>query len=340
MQVFGNFVNNGTLTGNGTYAFMGAAAQRISGTGTQTFANLTINNTNADVDAGANILVRDTLRLANGHLALGDFNLTFGAPARIVGGSASSFVKTKNDPLTGGLCGSGLDATGARLFPVGTGTGYSPLTAPASSSYPVAVRVYDGMFDFGPGGPTPYPAADQFVQRTWQLSSGRSPNPFGATVTAHWATAHEGPRFNRAQCTSYLRSTAFLGFPWVMGQAQAVAAAGSNPYRATVTATSDCLLAVGNATLLSTRASTGPLLLNVFPNPTTGQVRLSNVAGSGRISLGLSSMLGQNLLPPSTGTVAELEAKLNAALADAAPGVYLITVQDGQLIQHLRLVRE
>jgi hypothetical protein len=122
--------------------------------------------------------------------------------------------------------------------------------------------------------------------------------------------------------------------------AQAVAATGSNPYQVTVTASSDCLLAIGNATLLAARPASGPVLLNVHPNPTTGTVRLSNVAGPAQISLRLSSLLGQDVLPLNTGTVAELETKLNAALAGTPPGVYLITVQAGQQTQHLRLVRE
>ena len=98
--------------------------------------------------------------------------------------------------------------------------------------------------------------------------------------------------------------------------------------------------AVGNFTALAARTATEPQLLEIAPNPTAGAVRLRAAGASGAVSLGLTSMLGQTLLPETTGPLAAVEARLNAALAQAAPGVYVVTVRAGDRTQHLRLVRE
>jgi alpha-amylase len=336
VQLFGDLTNNGTLAGDGTYYLTGLAPQRLAGSGPLSFAKLTIANPNGDVSLAAAVTVRDTLRLTTGRVVLGDYQLDLSA-ARILGASATSYVLTKNDPGSGGLCRGGRDAAGTRLFPVGTAAGYSPLTA--TTTYPTAARVYEGMIT-APSNATPYAYLNQFVQRTWVLESGYTPNPFSATVTAQWTAADEGALFNRARCAGYINGIFLGGGQWSNIRSQPVAATGSNPYQATTAAISDCLLAIGNATLLATRSATEPVLVEIAPNPTAGTVHLSKVGDAARLSLRLHSLLGQEVLAPVSGSISEVESHLNAALARAAPGVYLVTVQAEGHSQHLRLVRE
>ncbi|PKP45741.1 MAG: hypothetical protein CVT94_16970 [Bacteroidetes bacterium HGW-Bacteroidetes-11] len=70
LDVYGNWTNNGTLTaGNGTIGFVGSAAgQTIAGTGTNTFNNLTIDNTfpeTGGVKAGGDLTVNGILNLVS-----------------------------------------------------------------------------------------------------------------------------------------------------------------------------------------------------------------------------------------------------------------------------------
>jgi hypothetical protein len=152
---------------------------------------------------------------------------------------------------------------------------------------------------------------------------------------AQWNASDEGPRFQRAQSAAFMHAGS-----WQL-RSGAVAASGTGPYTAAfANIPAAGFLAVGNFTALASRAATQPALVQVYPNPTTGQVRLSAVAATGPVSLRLTTLLGQDVLPPATGTLAEVQARLNAALPGTAPGVYLLVVQVGQQTQHLRLVRE
>ena len=342
VELYGDLIQNGTLAGDGRWQFLGLARtpQLITGTGPLTFSKIDINNDSADVALGANLTVRDSLYLSKARLVLGAFNLNL-ATARVFGGAAGSYVLSPNTPANGGLCRAGRNAAGTRFFPIGTASGYAPLTA--STPYPTDARVYDGLFTFGPGAPAagqPYAAANQGVQRTWVLSSGYGPNPFTATVTPQWNAPDEGPLFNRASAAAYL----IRPLSSMPGQWQAVPpagpASGSGPYQFTANALSDGLLSVGNATLLAARPGTGPVLLTLSPNPSTGPVRLTVAGTVSVLTLRLTSVLGQVVAMPVSGTLAQVQAQLNAVLATAAPGVYVLVVQANGHTQHLRLVRE
>jgi alpha-amylase len=80
--------------------------------------------------------------------------------------------------------------------------------------------------------------------------------------------------------------------------------------------------------------------LSLFPNPTTGTVTLLGVPEAAALTLSLSSALGQVLLPPSTAALPELTARLNAALAACAPGVYVLTAESNGQRQHLKVVKQ
>jgi len=79
--------------------------------------------------------------------------------------------------------------------------------------------------------------------------------------------------------------------------------------------------------------------LSLFPNPTTGAVTLLGVPETA-VTLSLTSTLGQPLLAPSTGPLPALTARLNAALANCAPGVYVLTAESNGQRQHLKVVKQ
>jgi hypothetical protein len=98
-QIFtlnGNWTNNGTFTpGTGTIAFSGTTAQTISGAGTNTFNNLSLNNsTGLTLSSAAS--VAGTLTLSSGTLASGT-NLTLNVNSEII---------RSNGAMTGTIQGS------------------------------------------------------------------------------------------------------------------------------------------------------------------------------------------------------------------------------------------
>jgi alpha-amylase len=336
VQLFGNFLNEGTLGGAGTYVFTGLADQRLGGSGVHSFGNLTIANPNGDVALDAPVTVRDTLRLNDGRLALDNFDLTLGS-AIVLGGSAGSYVLTPNNPASGGLCQRQIPGNVAVSYPVGSATGFAPLTLTSGTAITTGVRTFDGVFTTGNGGP-PYALAHNFVNRTWAMVSGPTAGGFPGTAVAQWNAGEENASFQRSQSAAHYTAG---GTSWQLRSPGTVAATGANPYSASLTNIPfGGYLAVGNFTALATRTTAGPALLGISPNPSPGSVRLSNTSGAAMLTLRLTSVLGQEVLPATTGSVAEIQAQLNMALAKAAPGVYLVTVQAGSHHQHLRLVRE
>ena len=331
-QLFGNLTNEGTLAGSGTWLLTGLSrsGQVLGGSGGLTFSKLFVQNDSAHVVLAADALVRDSLTLRRGRVAVGPFELR--VPGALLEGGPASYVLTPNVPASGGQLLRVAAGSSPVFFPVGTAGGYAPLTL-AGQAGPLGVRTFEGLLAGGSSGP-PYGAAPDFVRRTWAVSSGPTPGSFPGTATFGWSTADENPSFQRSQAAAYF----YQGGTWTR-RSGPVAATGAGPYAATLpNIPFGGLLAVGNYTPLPTRAPAAAPLLTIFPNPSGGAVRLSSPAA--RLTLGLRTLLGQELLPPTTAPVAEAQARLNAALHGAPAGLYVVSVQaDGQ-VQHLRLVRE
>jgi hypothetical protein len=89
LNIYGNYVNNGTYTDFGTTAFTGSSAQTISGVA-DSINNLTINNTSGGVTISATTYVKKYLTLTSGTLTTGGYltvDIYFGA---ILGSGAGS----------------------------------------------------------------------------------------------------------------------------------------------------------------------------------------------------------------------------------------------------------
>ena len=122
LTVSGTLQNSGTLTGpsGSTVTLSGSSAQAITGAGTSTFGNLTLNNTNGLTLSDAGITVNGTLDLANGILTTGANTATLGSSGSITNASSSKYVN--------GKLAQTFSTTGSKVFPVGKGGNYRPLT--------------------------------------------------------------------------------------------------------------------------------------------------------------------------------------------------------------------
>lgn len=131
-SIGGNWTNNGTFTqATSTINFNGAAAQTVDGTGTNTFNNLTINNSSTGVTLSKDVTVNGLLTLTSGLLNTtatpGLLNMGTSATASFTTGSLTSFV---NGPMT-------KAGTAAFTFPVGklnAGMRIIGISAPSTST--------------------------------------------------------------------------------------------------------------------------------------------------------------------------------------------------------------
>lgn len=122
-NIAGDFINNGgTFTNTGsTINLNGVTEQTIGGSASTTFNNLTLNNS-AGATLGINESVAGTLTLTNGLLTTGSHTITLTACSgtTITGYSSSSYVN--------GILAQVYCSTGSKVFPIGKGGNYRPLT--------------------------------------------------------------------------------------------------------------------------------------------------------------------------------------------------------------------
>ena len=138
ISVAGNISNSGTHNSqaNGSILLTGTAAQTIGGSGSGVFGNFGVNKTSGTATLTSGQSISGNLRLVNGILTIGSYNLKLSATSSIydaLTGTAapttfgdSKMIKTTGDASAGGITKS-FNSTGLFLYPFGTST-YHPAT--------------------------------------------------------------------------------------------------------------------------------------------------------------------------------------------------------------------
>ena len=162
LNVSGTLLNNGTFTGatSDILTLNGSAFQTIGGSGTFTFGNLTLNNT-AGASLSGNIAVNGTLNFLNGILSTGSNIATIGALGSITNANASKYINGKLAYTFNGLA--------TKLFPIGKGGNYRPLTfqytALTGTSVVTAEQIESGL-----SGTLPTNTSLLTTNRSWTIS--------------------------------------------------------------------------------------------------------------------------------------------------------------------------
>lgn len=233
--------NNGTVTVNGTLSFTGdmteetgstttwggSSSMLIKGGGTQNITGitsidaLTIQNSSQAVLA-QNTAITGSLTLTSGTVSVGNFNLTMGNSATISGASSSNYVITNG---TGALVrqvgGSAVS------FPVGTGSGYNPISlANSGTTDDLSVSISDDVLQDGSSGST---VSSRVVDRTWNITEAVSGN-LSLSATFQWAASDELTSFDRNNAVVYH----FTGGDWI-ADGTTGSVSGADPYTVTVT---------------------------------------------------------------------------------------------------------
>lgn len=196
----------GGVTGNiqvaGTRVFASAAyieyngaAAQAAGDGLSNIDTLIINNANG-VTLNSSVTVNTRLGLTIGNLIIGNNNITLGAAATIIGGSATGYVVTNgNGSMRRTVANNATNVT----FPIGS-TSYTPaliqLTV-GSTTDVFGARVSNGVFVTGNN--TGSPITNNVVNRTWFISEAVAGGSV-ATLNVAWDDSLEIGGFNRALC--------------------------------------------------------------------------------------------------------------------------------------------
>jgi hypothetical protein len=138
-----NVYNSGTHTSQagGGLLLNATTDQNISGSGQGIFGTIIIDKTSGTASLTANQSLTGNLRLANGLLNAGIYQLSLGAGSHVYDAltgtttvfSGSKMIQTSGNPSDGGVSKE-FDVTGSFLFPVGTGSDYTPATLQINSA--------------------------------------------------------------------------------------------------------------------------------------------------------------------------------------------------------------
>ncbi len=138
IRVTGNITNSGTHTSqaNGGIVLNGATSQTIGGSGEGIFGNLVINKSGGTASLTANQSLTGNLRLANGLLNIGIYNLHLGAGSNVYDAltgtsttllSGTKMIRTSGNQSDGGVT-KDFNSTNPFVFPIGTAGDYTPAT--------------------------------------------------------------------------------------------------------------------------------------------------------------------------------------------------------------------
>jgi hypothetical protein len=197
--------------------------------------NLTING--AGVILNSSATVNGALALTSGKITLGSNNLTLVSSATISGGSSSSHVETNG---TGVFTRKSVGSASAKLFPIGVGGSYNPMTITNSGTADDFSARVQTTISPAPAQPT------KVVNRQWTISEAVAGGS-NATLQFQWNAGDQASGFSTGSPIVIGRHD---GTKWVE---QSAAVSGSNPYLATATGfTSFSPFAVGNTNAIRT----------------------------------------------------------------------------------------
>lgn len=223
-----NLANNGTLNANtGSINLTGTTTtqtdtQTISGSSAVTANNLSLVS-GTRVSLGTSVNVNNNLTLTTGRISINNNNLTLGNSATITGASSTAYIVTDS---AGSLVINNVGTsgkTGAVLFPIGTSTGYNPISITNDSiadNYWVSVKT--GVDAAGALLTT------NAVNKKWSIKEAVSGGS-KLTVNLQWNSADELPSFARA--LSYVSMVDSTG-RWI--PSSAAAAGGAGPFSQTL----------------------------------------------------------------------------------------------------------
>ncbi len=163
LTVAGALQNSGTLTGpsGSTVTLSGSAAQAITGTGATTFGNLTLDNTGGLTLTDAGIAVNGTLDFQNGIISTGTNTATIGASGSITNAGSSKYVN--------GKLAQTYSSTGSKVFPIGKGGNYRPLSFNYTAVTGTSVVTAE-QFESGMSGTMPSDATLLTTGRYWTVT--------------------------------------------------------------------------------------------------------------------------------------------------------------------------
>lgn len=179
-------------------------------------------NTGARVVLTKKLFVNDTLKLVNGYLEAGNYNVELGNSSTNTAGSSLSYIRTNGSGKVIARANSG-----GRLFPIGFNP-YLPVTILSTGNEKFAVSVDSGVLMSDASGYFTKNA----VNRTWSISSEQ--NASNVSITFQWGNEIDSLQyFNANNCA--IAYTYGGSNDWIRTQSKAAASGSRDAYTRSIT---------------------------------------------------------------------------------------------------------
>lgn len=304
LNLYGNFINNGTLSATaGTVAFRGAANQTIA---PMTVGNAIMNGSGG-VTLTGNLTIGNTLTLTNGNITLGAFDCYL---QNGTAGSVASHIITNG---TGSAIATNV--TNTVTVPVGHAAGnYNPVTIDNGQGMSYTVRVKEGLI-------ANVIDDSKAINRTWNVTTTTTPAA-PVSITLQYADVDANPG---CVPSAVMDEGAYNGATWAL-----ISPAGG----VTPTGNSAARLTTVSTTLLGNIVITNQGMLKQAVHEFTVQLLPTLVTGSSatlHISTPRTMKISWSVLDAAGKTVKRFSTALTpgvndmtVSLATLANGVYIM----------------
>ena len=162
VKLNGNLQNDGIFNGltGSSVTLNGTSSQSVGGSNTSTFGNLTLSNSSGIILAKT-ITVNGTLTLQNGLVTTGANTMIIGPSGSIANAGSSRYIS--------GKLGLTFDAIGSKVFPLGKGGIYRPLTFQYTGLSGTSIVTAE-QFESGLSGTMPPNVTLLTTSRSWTIS--------------------------------------------------------------------------------------------------------------------------------------------------------------------------
>ncbi len=251
------FINNTAATFGDTLNFATGVAQLDS---------LSINTMASTWVWLGTSLNMNNLVFKSGKLMLTSGDLTIYSPGVIAGYDSTKYVGTNG---SGSLVMMVNLAAPYVKFPVGTNLDYSPasLQIMAGTAGMMHVNAQNGMWTNGTTG-TDLSLTQSVVNRTWNIQATQT-GTLNVNLQVEWKASEEVHSFDRTHCFI----THYNGIAWDASTISAAASAAGSYYqmtRSNLTSFGPFAVVDQNATTGINKVADNNMLLELYPNPTSG----------------------------------------------------------------------
>jgi len=272
------------------------------------------------VSLGSNATIGGTLTLAQGNIAIGNYNLTILPTGTVQGGSSASYIISNGLSADTGSLKMTVGTAASAMYQIGTMANYAPanITNNATLSGVFSVMAHPGVFASGTTGAN-LANTTSVVNTSWDVTSSLTSGN-NVSLEMFWNSAMQVNGFDNTQ--AYISH--YTGGAWNTSALTAATAVNNGFSLALTGVTSFSPFAVFDKNTTTAIQYIKPAAsFSIYPNPAADQINITVVGADNFAVLKIYDAIGNEI---SSQRVVNALAVID--VSNFTPGVYLASLND------------